>query len=258
MQNALVSQLRDDRGFLAQSTEALADGRGYIDAAVLDALNFGLLDPTRRTARATVRGLEAALGTASGMGIFRNDDGSAYDRAEWIFLDLRLAQAQRTLGNSARAAALEGWVRGQGDENFGLLAELHDERTGAYRGSVPMAGFGAGAWLLERLARENPILPACGVYAAGDESLEVDAGAEPPTRDGGRGTDAGVADDGGAAGAGDGGSEAVPADLGPSDGADCSCDLGRRRAGDALAGAGAAMMLLGVTLLRRARREGKR
>jgi hypothetical protein len=255
MQNALISQLRDDRGFLAQSTEALAEGRGYVDAAVLDALNFGLIDPARRTARATVRGLEGALGTASGMGIFRNDDGSAYDRAEWIFLDLRLAQAQRMLGSGARADALEGWVRGQGDENFGLLAELHDERTGAYRGSVPMAGFGAGAWLLERVARDNPVRAACGAYAAGDEALDGDAGDVPPTRDGGSGTDAGVMDDGGDAGTGDGG---VSADQGASDAAGCSCDLGRRRAADAIAGAGAAVMLIGVTLLRRARSEGKR
>jgi len=255
MQNTLISQLRDDRGFLAQSTEALAEGRGYVDAAVLDALNFGLIDPARRTARATVRGLEGALGTASGMGIFRNDDGSAYDRAEWIFLDLRLAQAQRMLGSGARADALEGWVRGQGDENFGLLAELHDERTGAYRGSVPMAGFGAGAWLLERVARDNPVRAACGAYAAGDEALDGDAGDVPPTRDGGSGTDAGVMDDGGDAGTGDGG---VSADQGASDAAGCSCDLGRRRAADAIAGAGAAVMLIGVTLLRRARSEGKR
>lgn len=224
MQNALVSKLRDDRGFLAQSTEALADGRGYVDAAVLEALNFQLIDPAKRTYRATVNGLERALLTASGMGIYRNDDGSGYDKAEWIFLDLRLAQAQRTLGNGARADALEGWVRGQGDENFGLLAELHDERTGAYRGSVPMAGFGAGAWLLERTARQMPASPACGVYAVGDESIDADAGEAPPVTDGGAATDAGSPVDGDASMPG-AESHAHDADAGA-----CACNsAGRRR-----------------------------
>lgn len=208
MQDALVRELRDDRGFLAQSTEELAAGRGYVDAAVLEAVAMGLLDPQKRTARATVSGLEAALRTASGMGIFRNDDGSGYDRAEWIVLDMRLGTSQRMLGNAARAEGLERWVRGQADENFGLIAELHDERTGAYRGSVPMVGFGAGAWLLERIERGAP-QPACGVYAAGDEALAgADAGDVPPSFDAGVADAGAAAEDAGAGGAADAASSA--------------------------------------------------
>jgi MYXO-CTERM domain-containing protein len=261
MQDALVRELRDDRGFLAQSREELVAGRGYVDAAVLEAIAMGLVDPAKRTARATVNGLEAALRTASGMGIFRNDDGSGYDRAEWIVLDMRLATAQRMLGNSGRAEALESWVRGQADENFGLIAELHDERTGAYRGSVPMAGFGAGAWLLERIERGAP-RPACGVYAAGDEALVgADAGDVPPAFDAGTadagspGGDAGGVGDAGAAGDAGGAPAPEGANAGGNEEA-CGCAVvggGTSRLGHAVVALAGAV--LAVVRRRRARKE---
>lgn len=259
MQDALVRELRDDRGFLAQSTEELAAGRGYVDAAVLEAIAMGLLDPQKRTARATVSGLEAALRTASGMGIFRNDDGSAYDRAEWIVLDMRLGTSLRMLGNAPRAEGLERWVRGQADENFGLIAELHDERTGAYRGSVPMAGFGAGAWLLERIERGAP-QPACGVYAAGDEALAgADAGDLPPSLDAGV-VDAGAAaEDAGAGATDDASSTADGGAPVPSKGEaseSCGCAVVGAGGGSSR-GALAALVgaLVWGTRRRRARRE---
>ncbi len=266
MQNALISQLRDDRGFLAQSLEDLQAGRGYVDAAVIEAITLGLVHPQKRTARATVQGLEAALGTATRMGIFRNDDGSAYDRAEWVFLDLRLATAHRFLGNTARANGLEEWVRGQNDENFGLVAELFDERTGAYRGSVPMAGFGAGAWLLERVNRQSEG-PGCGTYAEGDEEATgadaADAGGVPAWADAGAGAtdggptaDAGFEGDGAAGSLGDGAISATPLpEFRNENGCGCAV-VGRHASGPSPWSLGAAWVMALAVLARRRSERG--
>jgi len=81
-------------------------------------------------------------------GFCRVNGGDAYDRAEWVFLDMRIASALSMFGERARARRLIGWVTAQSRLNHNLIAELYGEKTSAYEGAVPMVGFGAGAYLL--------------------------------------------------------------------------------------------------------------
>src|SRR5204863_4251323 len=85
-----------------------------------------------------------------------------YDTDEWILIDLRASSAFRRADNAAKADQLLAWVTGQASVNNGLLPELYNTRTssgaiGAYSGSIPMVGYGAGAYQMTLLDRAGVI-----------------------------------------------------------------------------------------------------
>jgi GH15 family glucan-1,4-alpha-glucosidase len=161
----------DGGNFLSQSVEELVGASGtsgYVDAAVVEAFNWGLLDPAGAIADATLARLSTDLAVPNGMGLARNDDGGWYDRSEWVLIDLRTAGALRRSGHAASIATADrrlDWITAQGLANLGLIAELHDRDTADYAGAVPMVGFGAGAYVLDQWLRADPPAPqaACGV-----------------------------------------------------------------------------------------------
>jgi len=157
-----------DGDFVAQSVEELAGDSGYVDAAVIEAFNWNVMDPKGDAAAATVDVLLNDLAVPNGMGLQRNDDGGWYDSSEWILIDLRVSRALRALGGAtavARADLLLDWVTAQARANMGLIAELHTREGADYDGAVPMVGFGAGAYLLEIWNRAEPVTPQapCGI-----------------------------------------------------------------------------------------------
>lgn len=170
--DGVVTLHRDANGVLAQSSEDLARGTGYLDAATVEAINWGVVDPAGVTALASLDALQRGLQVPSGMGFKRNDDGDAYDSQEWVFVDLRLVPALRAAGRMALADSLLAWVEGQAAANDQHIAELHDATSGAYAGSIPMAGFGAGAYLLA--VDGTAPFAACGAF--GPDVMRPDAG----------------------------------------------------------------------------------
>jgi hypothetical protein len=201
--------LRAPDGSLAQSQESLARGAKYLDAAPLEAINFGLLDPTRAMARATLQAIRGGLVPPSGRGFYRNQNGGDYDLQEWVFVDLRAARALSITAETAAAGDLLTWTVDQATENFGLFAELHERTNADYRGAVPMVGFGAGAYVLAMLDRGSPEPAACGSFAP-EPGNDADGGV-----DGGGAVDAGTYADAGRPPIDDGG--VVPPDVGRSD-----------------------------------------
>lgn len=195
---AIATRLTDSRGVIASNAEELASGSGYLDAAVLDAIAFGLFRPDGRIATATLDALDTQLRTAVGAGWSRNDDavdhsgqndlspwGSEYDRAEWVITNLRGAVALQQAGRTTRSQELLSWVRRQTLANYGAVAETYDETTGHYKFNAPMIGFGAGAWVLAMAERGAAEDPACGAYF--DESVPdagITSGTDAGTQDG--------------------------------------------------------------------------
>ncbi|HEX8793193.1 MAG TPA: glycoside hydrolase family 15 protein [Polyangiaceae bacterium] len=184
--DALLPNLRAPSGALVQSTEALASGSGWLDAAVLEAIDFGLVDPTRHTATATLAAIEAGLVPQSGHGFMRSDAGDSYSSNEWVFVDLRAERALELHGDAMDQTSLFAWNVAQASDNFGELSELHDPVTADYAGQAPMVGFGAGAYLLSLFDRGTPGAPACAFYAS-EPANPSDAGADAagPSGDGG-------------------------------------------------------------------------
>jgi MYXO-CTERM domain-containing protein len=259
VRDAVVRNHTDARGVLAQSAEDLAAGRGYMDAAAIEALNWGIVDPTGRVASATVRALRENLTVPHGRGLMRNDDGGWYDSQEWVFIDLRLAAATR---GTPEAEALLGWIDAQAARNRGNISELHEATTADYRGSVPMVGFGAGARILAGL--DFPIEAACGAFApepaapplvdAGPPRDPIDAGSGVPGRSD-AGLDGGVADAGRADASPAG---CVGAACGSADDG-CGCAVPGARSRSPKAGLVLALLaLVGLGARRRTRRRAVR
>ncbi len=182
---ALITPGRLIRASLEQTTANL-------DAAAVGFLRWGLVPPDGDVAIGTLEAWRQGLAVPSGHGIHRNDDGGEYDRREWIAVDMWLADAWRAAGRADRADALVAWVTAQARLNYDLIPENYHRDTGDYLGEVPMAGFGAGAYVsaLWRRATAPP---------GPDGGLAIDAG-----------LDAGAGGDGGGGGCCDAGGGPPP------------------------------------------------
>ncbi len=214
-----ILTLRAPDETIAQAKETLASGTNWLDAAAIEAISFGLVDPNKQTARATVASIQAGLVPPSGRGFFRNQGGGTYDLAEWIFVDMRVGRALETTGQAQASSDLFSWNVAQASDNFGILSELHDPLTADYAGAAPMVGFGAGAYILSLLDRGQTVTPGCDAFA-GEPDEPSDAGADANADAG----DAGVTTDGG-----NNMQDASNSDAGnpPSNGSSgCSCDAG--------------------------------
>jgi GH15 family glucan-1,4-alpha-glucosidase len=199
--DALLPNLRAADGALVQSTEALASGSGWLDAAVIEAIDFGLVDPTRHTAAATLAAIEAGLVPQSARGFMRSDAGDSYSSNEWVFVDLRAERALELQGDTAYQSSLFSWNVAQASDNFGEFSELHDPVTADYAGQAPMVGFGAGAYLMALYDRGIAVTPTCGAFANEPASpTDAGAGADAGPASGDAGSDAGsvTSHDGGA------------------------------------------------------------
>jgi GH15 family glucan-1,4-alpha-glucosidase len=212
--DAILTNLRAPDGTIGQATESLAAKTSWLDAAAIEAVNFGLIDPTRHTAAATLSSMKRGLVPPSGQGFMRNDDGAYYDSQEWVFVDFRATHAMGQM-NDSLAPTLFAWNVAQATDNFLELSELHDATTADYAGASPMIGFGAGAYLLSLLDRGVTVAPACESFAS-----------EPG---GDLGTDGGILGDGGITPGGpnpnDGGANGNADTSNPGGGSGCACAI---------------------------------
>jgi GH15 family glucan-1,4-alpha-glucosidase len=190
---ALRTQFADQHGVLAGSIEKLSKGSNYHDGAVLEAITFGLFAPGDATTAATLSDM-TYLQTA--VGGYKRLEGSSdqYDTDEWVLLDLRAADAFGRAGQAARANALYGFVTAQARVNYDLVPELYNTNAssgalGRYSGSIPMVGYGAGAYMLTTLSRagvpehtdcgsEDPATPADGGPMYVDAGPQADGGGQ--------------------------------------------------------------------------------
>jgi hypothetical protein len=154
---AMRAHFVDQNGVLAGSLEKLAQGQSYRDGAVIEAFTWELIPTGDAIAAAT---LDAFSHLQTPAGGYKRVEGSSdpYDTDEWILIDLRAADVFHRAGRNQRAATLLDWVTAQASRNYDLIPELYNTRSesgaiGAYAGSIPMVGYGPGAYLLTVLGR---------------------------------------------------------------------------------------------------------
>ncbi len=266
LRKGIAYNMLDGRGAIAGNLEELQAGHGYMDMAAVEALNFGLVDPAGQMGSDTLDVFRDTFydGAPDGYGgYFRNDDGDWYDSQEWAFIDLRTATALGYAGRTDQRDKLLEWVVAQTRQNYGLMGELYCRggtdcpTRGDYRGSVPMVGFGPGAFILAMTERQ-----------AGDHAPELCApmadGLPPSAQQGGDAgqIDAGQSNAGDDAGgdAGSGSDAGADADVATSHKQSKASDGGCSAAGArGAATPGLAWMLafagLGLWVVRSRRRE---
>jgi GH15 family glucan-1,4-alpha-glucosidase len=216
LREGFLASFQDPQGGLAGSLEELGTGQ-YIDAAVAESFSWNILrDYKSNTAKQTLVLLER-MRVDSG-GYKRNDDGlSSYDNNEWILVDFRIANAYRRAGDGAKADGIVAKVVQKAAKNFYLLPELYnsvagDGQVGKYTGSVPMVGYGGGAYMMTVLDRSGG--PLGEVSDCGDTTspalpkIECNAiSTNPGSGDNGNGANGGAD---GANGGGTPGGEEIP------------------------------------------------
>jgi GH15 family glucan-1,4-alpha-glucosidase len=164
---AMRAHFVDSNRVLAGSLERLATGSNYRDGATVEAITWDLIAPTDPIATATLNAFSYLQTPAGG---YKRLEGSndQYDTDEWILIDLRASDAWRRAGNAPKADQLLDWVSAQAGVNHALLPELYNTRSssgtiGAYAGSIPMVGYGAGAYQMTTLHRAGWFGPTdCG------------------------------------------------------------------------------------------------
>jgi GH15 family glucan-1,4-alpha-glucosidase len=221
VQAAFLGAFVDSQGSLGGSLEEIQQNRAD-DAAVVEAFTWNILpDWKGNTATKTLQMFDR-LRVSSG-GFKRNDDGlSSYDNNEWILVDLRISNALRRAGKSAEADGYLNMIVDKAQHNFLLVPELYnavaaDGQIGKYIGSIPMVGYGSGAYIITVLDRSGAIEPNdCGDGMGATLPAYTCAGG---TGDGG----VGPGGDGGIGGGGDGGMKDIP--FVPA----CYCEMGRRK-----------------------------
>ncbi|HEY3445658.1 MAG TPA: glycoside hydrolase family 15 protein [Myxococcales bacterium] len=268
LRRAVLAKLVEGDGFLRSKLESTTLPE---DAAVIEAFYRSVFEPAGSSSRATLERLKSKLAVASGHGFRRNLGPSEYDAREWIIVDLRMASVMRWLGDTAQSDALVSWVTAQSRANHDLIAENYNPTTADYEGSIPMVGFGAGAYVLALFSRnDTPVPPKPGPDAGIPDAAAPGADGATPAADGA----SPGATDGSSPGTGDGstssgqdggtqtGRDAAAAGLdsglhvlgdtggtvGPG-GSGCGCSTGGASAASALAPA--AMLLLGLGARRR-------
>jgi MYXO-CTERM domain-containing protein len=172
--DAIKTHFIDSNRVLAGSLERLATGSNYRDGATVETVTWNLLAADNPVSKATLNAMSFLQTPAGG---YKRVEGSndQYDTDEWILIDLRASDAFRRAGDIAKADQLLDWVTAQASVNYDLLPELYNTRTssgaiGAYSGSIPMVGYGAGAYQLTLLDRAGLIEPSdCGQFEAGGD-----------------------------------------------------------------------------------------
>jgi GH15 family glucan-1,4-alpha-glucosidase len=161
VREGFLSSFVDPQGALAGSIEGLGNGK-YTDGAVAEAFTWNILqDWTGDTAKATLSQL-GKLRVDSG-GYKRNDDGlSSYDNNEWILVDLRIANSLRRAGRGPEGDGVVAKIVQKAVANFLLIPELYnavptDGQVGKYTGSIPMVGYGGGAYVITMMDRSGLI-----------------------------------------------------------------------------------------------------
>lgn len=179
---AMRTYFIDSNRVLAGSLEKLAQGSNYRDGATVEAFTWNLIPATDPIGTATLGAMSYLQTPAGG---YKRLEGSndQYDTDEWILIDLRASESFRRAGNGEKADQLLGWVTAQASVNFDLMPELYNTRSasgqiGAYSGSIPMVGYGAGAYQMTVLHRAGSLEPSdCGEVDVGEYP---DAGPDDP------------------------------------------------------------------------------
>jgi GH15 family glucan-1,4-alpha-glucosidase len=189
IRTAFLGAFVDQQGALGGSLEGIAANK-YYDGAVAEAFTMNILgDFTGGTATATLTMLNN-LRVGSG-GFKRNNDGlSSYDDNEWILVDLRIADSLRRAGRGMEAAGYVQQVIDKAAANFYLLPELYNAvasgQIGLYTGSIPMVGYGGGAYAMTMLDRAGAIEPNdCGDGMGVQLATFTCSGGTGPVPDGG-------------------------------------------------------------------------
>jgi len=164
-----------DKGFNAAFVRGgelhgtLEDGvKNDIDGALLEVIHMGVVtDPA--LVRNTVARMDLLKVASGGWRRVRSTYTDPkifeywYERQEFLFVDMKLAEVERGLGRDAEAAAIMKRIVAKAAADHDIIPEMYvalpcelfPGAVGDATGARPMVGYGAGAYILDVLGREK-------------------------------------------------------------------------------------------------------
>ncbi len=140
MQAAITAELVYQDSLIKGFAEAEKPSvRDFYDGGTIEAFNLGVV--SRELFPSYLAAYARALRIEPRRGFARLNNPSWYTAGEWPFLSLRFALAS---GDRSLVDRVTQYAR----MNFNLIPELYGRTSENYEGSIPMVGYGAGAYLL--------------------------------------------------------------------------------------------------------------
>ncbi|MBL0155235.1 MAG: hypothetical protein IPP93_17880 [Chitinophagaceae bacterium] len=150
MKSAISSYyLINNEFFKGNVQDSLPGDHYYFDAASIELFANGLFrDPCffRSHMKQYDRILRGAHDLSKGYIRFNSND--SYENQEWPFAGLRVAVAQNQQGSRQLAKQQIDRITAIASRNYNQIPEIISLELQRYRGSIPMVGYGAGAYLI--------------------------------------------------------------------------------------------------------------
>ena len=150
MKSAISSNyLINNEFFKGNVQDSLPGDHYYFDAASIELFANGLFrDPSlfSRHMKMYDRILRGANDPTKGYIRFNSND--SYENQEWPFAGLRVAVAQNQQGSRNLAKQQIDRITTIASRNYNQIPEIISLELQRYRGSIPMVGYGAGAYLI--------------------------------------------------------------------------------------------------------------
>jgi len=150
LHDGILSQmLYENRLIKGNAADRLPSDHYFFDAATFELFAKGCLDDKSLfLSHMAAYDEQLRVKTGKKMGYIRFNSSDSYENQEWPFAGLRVAVAQATFGRNAEAKRLVDRVTKIAGYNFHLIPEIITLEEEGYKGAIPMAGYGAGAYVL--------------------------------------------------------------------------------------------------------------
>ena len=163
--------LRREGYFMGNSTDTAQSEHEHFDAGVYELFANGLMTDKALFA-SHLKGCNRALHIPGDrQGYIRLNSNDPYENQEWVFINLRIANACLLFGERDQAATLINHVTFQASHNFNTVPEMYSNKdqmtrvpanfynwniwcncirqeSNQYIGAIPMVGYGSGAYIL--------------------------------------------------------------------------------------------------------------
>jgi len=170
-QGILAHMLCDSRYFKGNSNDLLKTDKEYYDAGAFEIFANGLISD-KQLFYSHMEEYDKYMRIAGPRpGYIRLNSSDPYENQEWVFINLRLAQARLLFNDKKQAAELLNFVTSQASVNFNTIPEMYSNKLqmdkvtadymmnniwcncirdtdNQYIGTIPMVGYGSGAYVL--------------------------------------------------------------------------------------------------------------
>lgn len=145
----MTHMLYENRLIKGNAQDQLPSDHYFYDGATFELFANGFIkDTTLFLAHMQAYDQQLRVQSGSKMGYIRFNSDDTYENQEWPFASMRVAVAQMIFGNRAEAKRLMHRVTDIAGHNYHLIPEIIAMQDGAYKGAIPMVGYGAGAYIL--------------------------------------------------------------------------------------------------------------